>query len=451
MNGAARIPREQFDSSHETQRQGHQEPVWNHRVLIVEDENSIAEAYRDILSSQPNNVLPLRRSSRSPAPQNSASNGNQSTGIHHGSQVPGSSLQFELTVVSSAEKAIAEVKHAVATNRPFTMGFFDVLLGGGMDGIELVKSIFEIDPRMHAVFVTAYSDRGVDSIQTFLGEGFASRWDYLNKPFTKGEILQKARNSVTLWNLQREKEFKEERLATLERQLREKEILSTVAIVARGIGHEFRNILTLIMGNAELGLVQNTENAMKSSLDAVMKASRRAEEILNRFKFLANPEDRKVEKKSIFVHQPIEEALMLIDHQLKENKIRVCWIRKKQIQVAANATSLLQVFVNLFINAMHAMGNSGQIDISISEVGEKVEVRIRDYGPGVSREVLSRMTEPFFTTKGENGSGLGLAIVRDIVEGEHDGTLKIANHEAKGLEVTMTFPAMASTSKGESA
>src|SRR4029077_1931208 len=97
-------------------------------------------------------------------------------------------------VVSKPSDAIDAVKASVTDNKPFAMGFFDVMLGAEIDGIELVKQVLAIDPKMFAVFVTAYQDRSVDSIGTILGDENREKWDYINKPFTEGEILQKARN-----------------------------------------------------------------------------------------------------------------------------------------------------------------------------------------------------------------------------------------------------------------
>ncbi|MCM2282319.1 MAG: ATP-binding protein [Bdellovibrionaceae bacterium] len=422
-------------------------PQWNHRILIVEDETAIADAYKDILGSS-GNVTSLRRSSRSPgggAPPAGADPG-ASTAMHStaGSQSPPAEAaklptRFELTVVHSAEQALAEIKHAVKQKRPFTMGFFDVLLGGGMDGIELVKQIHEIDPDLYAVFVTAYSDRSVDSIQTFLGADHAARWDYLNKPFTQGEILQKARAGVSVWNLRREKQISEDRLSHMQKALLENERFASAAAVARGIGHEFRNILTLITGKAELGQRAGTDQ-MKEAFKQILLGADRAEEILQRFNFLYNPGDQKIAKKIFHAHQPLDEALLMMKHQLAKEGIKVCWIRKKPVILHANSTALLQVFVNLLINATHAMTGSGQIDLSVQEVDGQCEIRIRDYGTGIDPEILPRVTEPFFTTKGEKGTGLGLAIAKEIIENEHDGVLTLSNHEIKGLEVIIQLP-----------
>ena len=406
---------------------------WNHRILIVEDEPGISEAYRDILNPKSSNIVHLRRSSRS-------------AGGPGSTDKPAVEIKrkridkFDLVVVDSAEKALAEVKHSIEMKKPFTMGFFDVLLGGGMDGIELVKQIHAMDSEIYAVFVTAYSDRNVDSIQAVLGDSEASQWDYINKPFTQGEILQKARGGVTLWNAKREREIKDEHTANLQRQLFEHERLATMATVARGIGHEFKNILNSIIGKVHLSSNLTTVDALRDQLKNIHSAAKRASEVVEKLHYLHDPSAQKIQKKWLFIDQPIEEALTLLSHELKLNNVRVCWIRRKKSLVFANSTGLMQVFVNLFINAIHAMGNPGIIDISIAEVGEHVEVRVRDYGPGIDRKIIARVTEPFFTTKGENGTGLGLAIVKEIVEVENAGKLILQNHEFKGLEVLLLFP-----------
>ena len=417
----------------------------NTRILVVEDEHGIADAYRDILGAKTGNVVPMSRSSRVSAYAPPASGESQQAAP----QVqPRPDEKFELTIVHSAEKALAEVKHAVAKGKPFTMGFFDVLLGPGIDGIELVKRIHEIDPNIYAVFVTAYSDRNVDSIQSLLGQKQTSRWDYLNKPFSQGEILQKARNGVALWNLQREKQLRDEHVTSLQSQLRDHERFAIMTLVARGIGHEFRNIMTTIIGKAALASNLNTIDQLRETVKTILKASQRATEILDRFKHLRNPEMQKIVKKSLAAHEPLDEALALIGHELQEKNIQVCWIKKKNLKMQGNATSLVQVYMNLFLNAAQAMGNSGQIDLSVAEVGGRIEVKVRDFGPGLAPEIAAKVTEPFFTTK-KTGTGLGLAIVKDIVEIEHEGSLILANHQSKGLEVTLIFPIDTTDGSGE--
>lgn len=397
--------------------------LWNNRVLVVDDEREIGRIYQEILTEGLAEVVTLK-SSRQKGQAVSTST---------------KEAEFQVTVVNSAEEALARVKHAHAKGEPFAMGFFDVLLGAGMDGIELVREIRKTQDNLYPVFVTAYHDRSVDSIGGVLNETRTSHWDYLNKPFSAGEILQKARNFTSLWNLTQERLRHEEQLAEAHRRLLEFERHASVAAVARGVSHEFGNILMQIMGKADLGR-RKSENDMREALERILDATHRAAEILDRFKHLSSPAEAHYRKGWVDLGKLIDEALDLMEHALKVHKVKTCRIKSDHARIMGNATSLLQVLVNLIINGIHAMGDSGQMDFSVIAVHEGAEIRIRDYGPGIKPELLDRVLEPFFTTKGEKGTGLGLAITKEIIEIEHRGEIHLQNHAVKGLEVVIRLP-----------
>lgn len=413
------------DSGRAEDKKTQNSPVWNSRILVVEDEREIARSYVEILAPTENsNVVPLR-SSRSASKK---------------IEKPVSGVrEFEVTVAHDAETALAYVKDAMKRGRPFAMGFFDVLLGGNQDGFELVKQIREQDPNLLAVFVTAYNDRSIDSIQTVLGENSNSSWDYLNKPFSSGEILQKARNFTSHWNLQKEKQQKEDLLAEIQMRLMESERHSAVAAVARGVNHEFGNILMQIMGRADLAKDRSPE-VMKEALTKILDATNRATDILDRFKHLASGSSYHGEKNMTDLVSLINEAIGLLDHQLSSNSVKICKIKMEKLSAPIHETSIMQVIVNLIINSMHAMGSPGQIDFSLKQNQNHAEICIRDYGPGIPNELIEKVREPFFTTKGDQGSGLGLAICSEIVEMEHQGQFVIRNHGVKGLEVLILLP-----------
>ena len=162
---------------------------YNWRVLIVEDEPAIAEGIKAIIAPS-KDVIPINRSSRN----RSAPSNENTLNVQRKDQ-------FEVVWAKNPTEALNYINESVKNNRPFALGFFDVLLGSEIDGIELVRQIQLIDPKIYAVFLTAYHDRTVDSIHHILGADKSDRWDYMNKPFTDGAILQKARNSISLWNL----------------------------------------------------------------------------------------------------------------------------------------------------------------------------------------------------------------------------------------------------------
>lgn len=401
-------------------------PEFNRRILIVDDEPAIAEGIKTLLAPSGDNVIPFRRSSRS--------SGN-------GPAQPAQDTRYEVVVVNSPDRALEEIKKSIAEERPFAMGFFDVLLGADIDGIELVKQAQALDPHIFAVFVTAYHDRSVDSINEFLGVGNADRWDYINKPFTDGEIIQKARNVTALWNLQRMKEWHEEQLQEAQKLLLQNERANTVAAVGRSVAHEFGNLLMQIVGHAELAILKNEQGRMKEALETILKASDTASSVLGRFKKLAQGSNSKAELTLVNMGQPIDEAIDLMGYQFKKCQIQVSKPQWDQVLLEGNKHSLIQVFMNIFINATHVMPKKGKIDVSvIKSSADEITITVRDYGPGIPTEILPKVTEALFTTKGSGGSGLGLAICKEIIEIEHGGEFLIDNHPQGGAIVTMKLP-----------
>lgn len=413
-------------------------PVYNKRILVIDDEVAIADGIKALLSPDVANVIPFRRSSRS---------GSSSEAV----ATPGKKEVYEVVTVNKPEDALNEVKKSLREGKPFAMGFFDVLLGADIDGIELVKQVQELDSQIYAVFVTAYQDRSVDAINEFLGADKSNRWDYINKPFTDGEIIQKARNVTALWNLQRMKEWQDEQLSEAQRMLLQNERANTVAAVGRSVAHEFGNLLMQIVGHAELALLKNEPGRMKEALDTILKASDTASAVLSRFKKLAQGgklnSDGIVEPVEateltlVNITQPLDEAIELMGYQFKKSQIQIQKPHWEQALLEANRHSLVQVFMNLFINATHVMPKGGKIDVSVIKDGPQyLVVKVRDYGPGIPEEILPKVTEALFTTKGSQGSGLGLAICKEIVEIEHGGEMTLQNHPQGGVEVTLRFP-----------
>lgn len=402
--------------------------IENRRILVVEDETTLSEAYMDILTNRRNvTPAPVKSSRLTVSPVHLVDTSNRKP------------PPFEVVVCNTPQEAINKVNESIKNNKPFAMGFFDVLLNDRIDGIQLVKQIFEIDPKIYAVFVTAYQDRTVDSIHEILGESNAERWDYLNKPFSQNEILQKARNLVTVWNLGEDRRHKTEQLLEATKRLIESDRFSAVAAIARSVGHEFGNILLQISGTAELNQNSNEEK-MRKALSTILQASDTASSILEKFKNLTRPADSIVKKEELALSAVVEEARQLMEHHFEKLNIRFCMIKNDKVRLRINRASMVQVLVNLFINATHVMPHGGQIDVSIEQIGNNVHLKVRDYGPGITQDVLNKIFEPFFTTKGDKGTGLGLAICKEIIEIEHGGHLSAGNHPGKGAEFRIELP-----------
>jgi signal transduction histidine kinase len=117
---------------------------------------------------------------------------------------------------------------------------------------------------------------------------------------------------------------------------------------------------------------------------------------------------------------------------------------KKQIEevqpILGNSGELLQVFLNLFVNASHAMSERGELTIHLAESADGARIKVSDNGSGIDKQNLNSIFNPFFTTKEVGvGTGLGLSISYGIIE-EHQGTIDVTSELGKGTEFTIWLP-----------
>ncbi|MCM2277046.1 MAG: ATP-binding protein [Oligoflexia bacterium] len=394
----------------------------NRTIIIVDDEPETVKGYVDFL--RPREAAAVRRSSRQ-----SASGERPVTG-------PGPSPDeaYELLVAHSGEEAVRIAETELKAGRRIAAGFFDVKLEGGMDGLSTIQAIKAMDPEIHCVVVTAYHDRTVEEINQIFGEEFKDQWDYLNKPFTQGEIVQKARQMIAAWNRRRQ-------IEVMNRQILQAERMAAVGQVARGIGHEFGNILLRIIGKTDLALLSTDVAKIHEHLQVSMRAAERAAVIVRNLQSFSKAEP-------VFqmadLTASLEEALSLIGHELAKYSVNVEKRLSPIPPVKLDSGGLAQVFLNLLINATHAMPQGGRITATIEERKGTdgtpgVVARIADTGTGIPPEVLPRIFEFAFTTKGDRGSGLGLSVSKQIVDA-HGGELSVATELGKGTEFTIWIP-----------
>jgi signal transduction histidine kinase len=143
------------------------------------------------------------------------------------------------------------------------------------------------------------------------------------------------------------------------------------------------------------------------------------------------------------VHALIEHIVALMQFEAAERKVRLEQALEKALPpVLGDEAAISQVLVNILVNALHAMPNGGlcriAADMRQSEGKRCVLVSVTDTGVGIRKEELSRVFEPFYTTK-SNGTGLGLAIAYRIME-DHGGTIQLTSNPGIGTTVMMTFP-----------
>ena len=395
--------------------------VPNNRILVVDDEPSILQAYADLLAPKPAEAP--RRSSRgsvTPPPLPPAASAPSGC---------------EILTAKSGEEAIALFKAELEAGRRIACGFFDVKMDGGIDGLQTIREIWKLDREMHCTVVTAYHDRSIDDIDHLFGPEFKDQWDYLNKPFTLAEITQKSRQMLAAWNRMRS-------LETAHAQLLKSERLAAIGQVARGINHEFGNLLQAIMGKADLALQDPNPEKMSERLTQIIRAADRASLILRNLSSFSKGSSTRA---PVDMTKVIRETLTLVSHDLKNNTIAVSDQCSPCTPVHGSSAELEQVILNLVINATHAMGGGGTLEIGCKDADSCVQVWVKDTGTGIPSEALPRIFEFAFTTKGDKGSGLGLSISKDIVE-KHQGSISVETELGKGTIFLLQFPRHSPTS-----
>ncbi|MEQ1646402.1 MAG: ATP-binding protein, partial [Pyrinomonadaceae bacterium] len=144
--------------------------------------------------------------------------------------------------------------------------------------------------------------------------------------------------------------------------------------------------------------------------------------------------------RAVDARQIVEDSLRIVDAQAAENSIKISVVEHENVpQIMGDPEFLRSVFNNLFINAVQSIGTEGgHLSLKISPDSEMVRFEIADTGNGISAENLSKIFEPYFSTK-ETGTGLGLAIVHKIVD-IHQGKIDVESTEGEGTKFTVRFP-----------
>lgn len=238
--------------------------------------------------------------------------------------------------------------------------------------------------------------------------------------------------------------------------------LESVGRLAAGVAHEVRNPLAIILLSAEYLSKHLTDRSEQTrmALQDVHRAVRRADTVIRGLLNFASAQAIALRAESL--NGIIEQSLLLVKHEVEKARVRVV----KQLDPALppcrlDRQKIEQVFVNLFINAVHAMPEGGTLTVRtlnrrLTEVGPRtgmrmtdqfkigeavVEAQVEDTGPGVPPEHLPKVFDPFFTTKpAGQGTGLGLAVSRSIVE-LHGGEIRLANLASGGVGASVLFKA----------
>jgi two-component system sporulation sensor kinase A/two-component system, sporulation sensor kinase E len=222
-----------------------------------------------------------------------------------------------------------------------------------------------------------------------------------------------------------------------EELIRKSEKLSIVGELAAAVAHEIRNPLTSIKGFLQLLQYKATEEKDIGYYDIMLSEIERINFIVSEFMVLSKPQSISYRNENI--SSLLTDVVTLLETIAIVKNIEVTKELEPDIMVNCEANQIKQVFINIFKNAIEAVPKNGKIKIEITKWEEDtVRVRFTDNGRGIPGELLSRLGEPFYTTK-EKGTGLGLMVSFKIIE-EHRGTITIESEINKGTIVDIILP-----------
>ena len=226
-------------------------------------------------------------------------------------------------------------------------------------------------------------------------------------------------------------------------QTLESERLNALTLLAAGVAHEIGNPLNSLHIHLQLmernvrRLNDTAKAELQESIDVARAEIARLDSIVTQFLRAIRPS--KPQLKSENVNFIVEETLRFFAPEIQDREIVVKQeLRSDLPLLQLDRDQMKQAFYNVIKNSFEAMKRHGEFHIRTDRDDTHVLVTFTDSGGGMSAEQMSRIFEPYFTTK-DSGTGLGLLIVRRIVR-EHGGELSIASAEGKGLTVTIRLP-----------
>ena len=230
----------------------------------------------------------------------------------------------------------------------------------------------------------------------------------------------------------------------MEQELIRTQRLRAVGELSAGVSHNLNNVLTSVLGPAQL-LRQRTEDPrMLEDVDGIIAGAIRARDLVRRLH--TSVKGMKEGVQSVRVNEVIEEVVLTLRPRWKDQpeskgfSIEVITELKEVPLIQGTVTGLYDILTNLLLNAVEALPAGGQVTIDTRTVGEEVQISVADTGVGMDEETRRRVFEPFFTTRMDVGSGLGLSTAYGTLK-SWGGSIEVESSPGKGSRFVVQLPA----------
>lgn len=373
---------------------------------------------------------------------------------------------FNVHAVDNGDKAIE-----FAQSHPIQLAILDIRMAG-KTGIDVLRGLKAIDPHVEVIMLTAY-----ETIETARQALRLGACDYLSKPFDLSTIREAVTRALHLRRISETVSSTSERLQALTEQLNDtalkEEMSRTTTEIYAGALHDINNPLTVITGYVELlrhrldsvGSLHGADlQAVRDDVSLLAKQVSTCSAITRRYLRFVNK--RSAHAPEVSVNQVLDDVQTLMRNHpsLRGGKLAVKHL-DRDTAGQIGGTELIQILLNLTVNAFQCSEKPQTVWITAERYDRPLPIEgfrdtaderfiglesfanqppmiglsVLDQGPGIPRDVLSRIFEPYFTTKAHTGTGLGLAIVTRLAR-HHHGMVHVKTRLGEGTRFSIYLP-----------
>jgi len=318
----------------------------------------------------------------------------------------------------------------------------------GMTGIEGLRRIRQIDPHLSVIMLTGFGALETAKEALRLGAN-----DYISKPFDAREMREVISRNVERTRLHRTSENAASEIKELNnrllQELAQKERLASLGQASAEFVHDIGNPLTIVWGYVQL-LAKKLEesdngdntNGVRSNkeLEIIEQNVRLCRDLLTMWQSYGSVEA--APHRLISISEIVREVVASVGAMAKETAVELtCELTDDACTLMGESVQITRAIQNVIINAIQASGESkGSVTVSCIRKDFYVDVRVADTGHGIQPEQISKIFDPYFTTKqGKSGTGLGLYITKKVIE-DHNGSIKVDSTPGIGTTITMRLP-----------
>src|SRR3984893_15737576 len=318
----------------------------------------------------------------------------------------------------------------------------------GATGIEGLRNIREIDPHLSVIMLTGFG--ALETAQEALRLGAS---DYINKPFDAGEMRKVVGRNVERTRVHRAGERAAAEIKELNnrllKELAQKERLASLGQASAEFVHDLGNPLTIVWGYVQLlakklersengGTVENATSIKELSI--IEQNVRMCRELLTMWQSYGSVEASP--RKPIPVSEIVRDVIKSVGAMAAQNGVDLqSAICEDACTLLGDAVQINRAIQNVMINALQAFAEKkSSVTVTCAQKDFYVELRVEDSGTGMTKEQMTKIFDPYFTTKqGKSGTGLGLYITKKVVE-DHNGSIKVDSTPNVGTTFVVRLP-----------